>query len=229
MGMLCPLTQVHPENEDWTCFEQSASLDIKSFFGFESTVEKIAMKQYTSNIKKVSQSILGLLVGGGPWRRLDRRLSGGLAVVHWGRRLFLEEETLTRPPGPHVPGRGRNRWGHVVPVQCGMGRGVLCRAAGEGGSGGGAGAASSRHPGATAGCAGGRSCSSPSMQKGQGSPGHGSFAPSPRRTSLLVFRLPLVTWNFGFEMCQSGIECCLKARFIFRALERIWIETQSTY
>lgn len=36
-------------------------------------------------------------------------------------------------------------------------------------------------------------------------------------------------WNFGFEMCQSGIECCLKARFIFRALERIWIETQSTY
>uniref|UniRef100_A0A4X1UWA3 PRELI/MSF1 domain-containing protein n=1 Tax=Sus scrofa TaxID=9823 RepID=A0A4X1UWA3_PIG len=47
---------VHPENEDWTCFEQSASLDIKSFFGFESTVEKIAMKQYTSNIKKVSVS-----------------------------------------------------------------------------------------------------------------------------------------------------------------------------
>lgn len=45
--------QVHPENEDWTCFEQSASLDIKSFFGFESTVEKIAMKQYASSIKKV--------------------------------------------------------------------------------------------------------------------------------------------------------------------------------
>lgn len=56
--MECFLTslQVHPENEDWTCFEQSASLDIKSFFGFESTVEKIAMKQYTSNIKKVSLS-----------------------------------------------------------------------------------------------------------------------------------------------------------------------------
>uniref|UniRef100_A0A8D2M361 SEC14 like lipid binding 5 n=1 Tax=Zonotrichia albicollis TaxID=44394 RepID=A0A8D2M361_ZONAL len=29
---------VHPENEDWTCFEQSASLDIKSFFGFETVV-----------------------------------------------------------------------------------------------------------------------------------------------------------------------------------------------
>ncbi|MEQ2217821.1 hypothetical protein XENOCAPTIV_023422, partial [Xenoophorus captivus] len=44
---------VHPENEDWTCFEQTASLDIKSFFGFESTVEKIAMKQYASSINKI--------------------------------------------------------------------------------------------------------------------------------------------------------------------------------
>uniref|UniRef100_A0AC35FDF6 PRELI/MSF1 domain-containing protein n=1 Tax=Panagrolaimus sp. PS1159 TaxID=55785 RepID=A0AC35FDF6_9BILA len=26
---------VHPENNEWTCFEQSASLDVKSFFGFE--------------------------------------------------------------------------------------------------------------------------------------------------------------------------------------------------
>ena len=50
---VCVLVQVHPENEDWTCFEQTASLDIKSFFGFESTVEKIAMKQYASSIKKV--------------------------------------------------------------------------------------------------------------------------------------------------------------------------------
>ena len=35
---------VHPENPDWTCFEQSAELDIKSFFGFEGTAEKIAIK-----------------------------------------------------------------------------------------------------------------------------------------------------------------------------------------
>ena len=48
------LFQVHPENHGWTCFEQDASLDIKSFFGFENTVEKIAMKQYTHNIKKVN-------------------------------------------------------------------------------------------------------------------------------------------------------------------------------
>lgn len=45
---------MHPENPGWTCFEQDASLDIKHFFGFESMVEKIVMKQYTQNIKKVS-------------------------------------------------------------------------------------------------------------------------------------------------------------------------------
>ena len=33
---LCMYT-VHPENPEWTCFEQSADLDIKSFFGFEGT------------------------------------------------------------------------------------------------------------------------------------------------------------------------------------------------
>nr|XP_019939779.1 PREDICTED: SEC14-like protein 1 isoform X1 [Paralichthys olivaceus] len=48
---------VHPENEEWTCFEQTASLDIKSFFGFESTVEKIAMKQYASSINKGKEII----------------------------------------------------------------------------------------------------------------------------------------------------------------------------
>ncbi|KAF3851889.1 hypothetical protein F7725_005244 [Dissostichus mawsoni] len=48
---------VHPENDAWTCFEQTASLDIKSFFGFESNVEKIAMKQYASSIKKGKEII----------------------------------------------------------------------------------------------------------------------------------------------------------------------------
>ncbi|KAL7845110.1 hypothetical protein AOLI_G00233020 [Acnodon oligacanthus] len=51
------LYSVHPDNESWTCFEQSASLDIKSFFGFESTVEKIAMRQYTANIKRGKEII----------------------------------------------------------------------------------------------------------------------------------------------------------------------------
>lgn len=48
---------VHPENPEWTCFEQSASLDVKSFFGFESAVEKLAMKQYSQNISKGKEII----------------------------------------------------------------------------------------------------------------------------------------------------------------------------
>lgn len=31
----------HPENPDWTCFDQMATLDIKNFFGFEHSIEKI--------------------------------------------------------------------------------------------------------------------------------------------------------------------------------------------
>lgn len=48
---------VHPENPECTCFEQSASLDIKSFLGFESSMEKLAMKQYSQNISKGKEII----------------------------------------------------------------------------------------------------------------------------------------------------------------------------
>ena len=48
---LC-LYSVHPENPEWTCFEQSADLDIKSFFGFEGSAEKIAINEYSKNIAK---------------------------------------------------------------------------------------------------------------------------------------------------------------------------------
>lgn len=48
---------VHPENPEWTCFEQTASLDIKNFFGFESSMEKLAMKQYAQNIAKGKEII----------------------------------------------------------------------------------------------------------------------------------------------------------------------------
>ncbi|XP_071508686.1 SEC14-like protein 1 [Diadema antillarum] len=49
---------VHPDNPNWTCFEQTASLEVKSFFGFENTVEKIAAKQYAANIKKGKEVLL---------------------------------------------------------------------------------------------------------------------------------------------------------------------------
>ncbi|KAL1140341.1 hypothetical protein AAG570_000273, partial [Ranatra chinensis] len=48
---------VHPENSEWTCFEQCAEVDIKSFFGFENTIEKLAMKQYAANIAKGKEII----------------------------------------------------------------------------------------------------------------------------------------------------------------------------
>ncbi|XP_015586213.1 protein real-time isoform X2 [Cephus cinctus] len=48
---------VHPENSEWTCFEQTASLDIKNFFGFENSMEKLAMKQYAQNIAKGKEII----------------------------------------------------------------------------------------------------------------------------------------------------------------------------
>lgn len=54
--------EVNQENPDWTCFEQTASLDVKSFFGFESAVEKLAMKQYAANISKVGLILFFLLV-----------------------------------------------------------------------------------------------------------------------------------------------------------------------
>jgi len=48
---------VHPENPEYTCFDQSASLEVKSFFGFETVVEKIAIKQYSANIAKGKEII----------------------------------------------------------------------------------------------------------------------------------------------------------------------------
>jgi hypothetical protein len=48
---------VHPDNSSWTCFEQSASLEVKSFFGFESAVEKLGTKHYAANVQKGQEII----------------------------------------------------------------------------------------------------------------------------------------------------------------------------
>lgn len=48
---------MHPENSEWTCFEQSASLEVKSFFGFENAVEKLSSKHYAASIKKGKEVI----------------------------------------------------------------------------------------------------------------------------------------------------------------------------
>ncbi|XP_037958473.1 protein real-time [Teleopsis dalmanni] len=47
----------HPDNPDWTCFDQTATLDIKNFFGFEHSMEKMGLKQYTQTTLKGKEII----------------------------------------------------------------------------------------------------------------------------------------------------------------------------
>ncbi|XP_071975909.1 SEC14-like protein 5 isoform X2 [Engystomops pustulosus] len=135
---------VHPDNEDWTCFEQSASLDIKSFFGFESTVEKIAMKQYTANIKRgkeviefylnelISQGITHIPrwtpggTGGPP--HVSRAATSGHRCSIEGREPELEASSAPTPQRADAPGAEQDgdkleaeyieRYlGHLTPLQ----------------------------------------------------------------------------------------------------------------
>ncbi|ESO10647.1 hypothetical protein HELRODRAFT_151695, partial [Helobdella robusta] len=43
---------IHPDNLNWTCFHQHATMDVKSLFGLENIAEKFVLKQYNNNIKK---------------------------------------------------------------------------------------------------------------------------------------------------------------------------------
>nr|AAL13527.1 GH05975p [Drosophila melanogaster] len=52
----------HPDNSEWTCFDQSATLDIKNFFGFEHSMEKMGMKQYTQTTLK-GKEIIEFFIG----------------------------------------------------------------------------------------------------------------------------------------------------------------------
>ena len=74
---------VHAENSDWTCFEQSASLDVKSFFGFESAVEKLAVKQYAANLAK-GKEILEFFI--------EDLIKGGVTYIPPFTDSHIEEE-----------------------------------------------------------------------------------------------------------------------------------------
>ncbi|XP_029804918.1 SEC14-like protein 5 isoform X2 [Suricata suricatta] len=99
---------VHPENEEWTCFEQSASLDIRSFFGFESALEKIAMKQYTANVKRgkeVIEHYLNELISQGTshiprWTPAPVREEDGRAQAALRDPGSLEADGPRGAPGP---------------------------------------------------------------------------------------------------------------------------------
>lgn len=49
--------KANKDNENWTIFEQQASLEVKSFWGFEHVVEKLAVKHYSQNVKKGEEII----------------------------------------------------------------------------------------------------------------------------------------------------------------------------
>ncbi|KAH7705901.1 CRAL-TRIO domain-containing protein [Aphelenchoides avenae] len=48
----------HPENAEWTFFEQTASMHVGSFFRFESTTEKTAVKHYSAKMAKSSTAYI---------------------------------------------------------------------------------------------------------------------------------------------------------------------------
>ncbi|KAM4820318.1 SEC14-like protein 5 [Thomomys bottae] len=80
---------VHPENENWTCFEQSASLDVRSFFGFEHMLERIAMKQYTANVKRGKEVMEYYL---------SELISQGIShIPHWTPAPVQEEDAHSQP------------------------------------------------------------------------------------------------------------------------------------
>lgn len=51
----------HPDNAQWTCFEQDASLYVKNFCGLESKIEKLGMKQYIATSKKGKEILQGFI------------------------------------------------------------------------------------------------------------------------------------------------------------------------
>ncbi|ELK34697.1 SEC14-like protein 5 [Myotis davidii] len=128
--------RVHPENEEWTCFEQSASLDIRSFFGFESALEKIAMKQYTANVKRgkeVIEHYLNELISQGishiprwtpaPVREEGARSQAGLGdpgslEVHGPRSTQGPAEEMDGTEGDKLDADYIERClGHLTPMQ----------------------------------------------------------------------------------------------------------------
>ncbi|XP_065203554.1 SEC14-like protein 1 [Planococcus citri] len=95
---------VHAENSEWTCYEQAASLEIHSFFGFESTIEKLAMKQYSQNVatgKEVIEHFIKELKNEGvtfiaPWKpseKQEEEVDEKAKVANGGSITLMNEVT----------------------------------------------------------------------------------------------------------------------------------------
>ena len=98
---------VHPENPDWTCFEQSAELDIKNFFGFEGTAEKIAIREYSKSIEKskdIMEHFIKMLAEQGisevpPWTEPEKSIN---QVPETSQEVQVRINPITVL---HIPGR----------------------------------------------------------------------------------------------------------------------------
>lgn len=75
----------HPENPDWTCFDQTATLDIKNFFGFELSMEKMGMKQYTQTTLK-GKEIIEFFIE-------ELRKDGVTSAEKWQQKDIADTET----------------------------------------------------------------------------------------------------------------------------------------
>ncbi|KAM6155281.1 SEC14-like protein 5 [Rhynchocyon petersi] len=122
---------VHPENENWTCFKQSASLDVQSFFGFENALEKMAMKQYTASIKKGKEVIeyyLNELISQGMchiprWtpapilQKAEPQAPGPPEAIMPSSDLVLAPKTVTTEEDKSDADWRKQRLGQLTPMQ----------------------------------------------------------------------------------------------------------------
>lgn len=77
----------HPDNPNWTCFDQTATIDIKNFFGFEHSMEKMGMKQYTQTTLK-GKEIIEFFI-----KELEKE--GITQVDRWTDPVGTESPTVT--------------------------------------------------------------------------------------------------------------------------------------
>lgn len=95
----------HSENANWTCFDQTATLDIKNFFGFEHSMEKMGMKQYTQTTLKgkeiIEYFIQQLKVEGVThvprWTGEQADVVAGAAIEEGGDGAVTETSAVTTP------------------------------------------------------------------------------------------------------------------------------------
>uniref|UniRef100_A0A1B0GP34 Uncharacterized protein n=1 Tax=Phlebotomus papatasi TaxID=29031 RepID=A0A1B0GP34_PHLPP len=111
----------HPDNPSWTCFDQSATLDIKNFFGFEHSMEKMGMKQYTQTTlkgKEIIEYFIGQLKQEGithvpRWASIDAndaevadddvKLQTGSSMLKKEDSASLDDEYISKNLGEMTP------------------------------------------------------------------------------------------------------------------------------